>query len=102
MTGAWPIVHLNSFLAVTGPKTDLWLVKTVGALIGVIGFTLLYELKSPTPSPSFRIICLGVPLALIAVDVWYVLQQIISPIYLMDALLEFLILSAWFFTLRKL
>jgi hypothetical protein len=24
LTGVWPIVHLPSFLAVTGPKTDLW------------------------------------------------------------------------------
>ena len=23
-TGVWPIVHMPSFLRVTGPKTDLW------------------------------------------------------------------------------
>ncbi|HZI04200.1 MAG TPA: hypothetical protein VEZ71_09275, partial [Archangium sp.] len=40
-TGLWPIVHLRSFEAVTGPKLEGWLVKTVGALIAVVGGTLL-------------------------------------------------------------
>ena len=34
LTGLWPVVHLPSFIAVTGPKRDLWLVRTVGLLIG--------------------------------------------------------------------
>ena len=40
LTGLWPIVHVRSFTAVTGSKTDLWLVKTVGALISVIGLVI--------------------------------------------------------------
>jgi hypothetical protein len=35
-TGLWPLVHLPSFEAVTGPKTDDWLVHMVGLLAGVI------------------------------------------------------------------
>lgn len=33
LTALWPLVHLESFMAVTGYKTDVWLVKTVGALL---------------------------------------------------------------------
>ena len=40
LTGVWPLVHVRSFLAVTGPKTDLWLVKTVGVLVAVIGVVI--------------------------------------------------------------
>jgi hypothetical protein len=36
-TGVWPIVHMRSFLAVTGPKVDLWLVRTVGLLVTAVG-----------------------------------------------------------------
>src|SRR4051812_37393809 len=36
VTGVWPIVHIHSFMAVTGPKRDLWLVRTVGALITAV------------------------------------------------------------------
>jgi hypothetical protein len=25
LTGVWPLLHMRSFLTVTGPKTDLWL-----------------------------------------------------------------------------
>ena len=35
-TGIWPLLHLASFMRVTGPKTDRWLVKTVGALVAVL------------------------------------------------------------------
>ncbi|MFH5804425.1 hypothetical protein ACG2DA_10255, partial [Alienimonas sp. DA493] len=41
-TGVWPLVHIRSFEFVTGPKTDDWLVQTVGALVLAIGGTLLY------------------------------------------------------------
>lgn len=30
LTGLWPILNIRSFLRVTGPKSDLWLVKTWG------------------------------------------------------------------------
>jgi hypothetical protein len=40
-TGLWALVDLDSFMAVTGPKTDHWLVKTVGILVTVIGGVLL-------------------------------------------------------------
>jgi hypothetical protein len=37
MTGLWPLFHRRSFEAVTGPKTDYWLVRTVGVLVAAIG-----------------------------------------------------------------
>jgi hypothetical protein len=40
LTGLWPLVHLPSFEAITGPKTDDWLVHMVGLLACVIGATL--------------------------------------------------------------
>src|SRR5690606_16665455 len=40
-TGVWPFLSMRTFLAVTGPKVDLWLVKTVGGLVGVVGGALL-------------------------------------------------------------
>ena len=41
ITGLWPLIHIPSFLWLTGPKTDLWLVKTVGLLAAVIGMVIL-------------------------------------------------------------
>ena len=33
-TGLWPLMHMPSFEAVTDPKEDKWLVRTVGVLVG--------------------------------------------------------------------
>jgi hypothetical protein len=41
MGGLWPLLHLKSFEAVFGPKTDRWLVKTVSGLLVVNGLTQL-------------------------------------------------------------
>src|SRR5439155_14802188 len=40
-TGLWPLLHMRSFEAVTGPKREDWLVKTVGVLVTAIAGTLL-------------------------------------------------------------
>lgn len=40
LTGIWPSLSMSTFEAVTGPKTDDWLVQTVGVLILVIGVVL--------------------------------------------------------------
>jgi hypothetical protein len=39
-TGVWPLVHRRSFEAVTGPKADFWLVRTVGGLAVATGVSL--------------------------------------------------------------
>jgi hypothetical protein len=40
-TGTLPLVHLRSFEAVTGPKRDHWLVRTVGLMAAVMGALFL-------------------------------------------------------------
>ena len=67
-TGVWPLVSMRTFEAVTGPKTDRWLVKTVGLLIGVVGSTLLARGVRGAPARELRWIALGSAVALAAVD----------------------------------
>ena len=42
ITGIWPILSMSTFLKITVPKTDLWLVKTVGLVLATIGAVLIY------------------------------------------------------------
>jgi hypothetical protein len=86
---------MGSFLLVTGPKTDLWLVRTVGALILVISLPLV--LTPFYEKPAREIILLGVAaaVALAAVDIYYVVRSVISPIYLVDGAIEIGFLTAW-------
>jgi hypothetical protein len=96
-TGLWPVAHLKSFEAVTGEKTDHWLVKTVGLLIAVIGFSLLAAVWRRRVDIQSGILGAGTALALAAIDVRYSIRGVISPIYLGDAVAEAVLFSGWMF-----
>jgi hypothetical protein len=95
-TGAWPLFHMSSFMWVTGPKTDLWLVRLVGALTVVLGVVLLRQRREPVPQRSNSALTGGAAaLAFLLVDLVHVAQGVIGPVYLIDAAIELLFLLAW-------
>ncbi|SHL25073.1 hypothetical protein SAMN05444407_10372 [Chryseobacterium contaminans] len=46
-TSLWPLVHIKSFLIITGDKTDIWLVKTVSILLLPYCLLLFYFILNP-------------------------------------------------------
>jgi hypothetical protein len=96
LTGLWPLVHSRSFVWVTGPKTDMWLVKTVGALVLVIGAALLLAVIRRNVSPEIGLLAVGSAAALAVVDVIYVAKRVIRPVYLLDAIAEAGLVLSWF------
>lgn len=94
-TGLWPVVHLRSFEAVTGPKADGWLVKTVGGLIAVVGGALLSGGLRRRVTPELVATAAGCAAVLAAVDLVYVARRRIPPIYLADAVTEGALIAAW-------
>jgi hypothetical protein len=100
LTGLWAIVDLDSFEAVTGPKTDDWLVKTVGALVTVVGVVLLVAARRRAVGPEVALLAAGSALALAAIDVIYVSAGTIAPIYLLDAAVEVALALFWAAGLR--
>jgi energy-converting hydrogenase Eha subunit E len=97
LTGLWPLVHLASFEAVTGPKVDDWLVHMVGLLAAVIGATLIVAARRGHRTPDIMILAVGSASAFTAVDVWYTFRGRIAPIYLADAVVELglIVLLLW-------
>lgn len=94
-TGIWPLLHLRSFLKVTGPKTDLWLVRTVGLLITAIAATQGYALLRAEISGPVILLSVLSAAFLCAVDITYVAKRVIAPIYLADAAAEVFLLGLW-------
>lgn len=94
VTGIWPLLHIESFIWITGPKQDLWLVRTVALLIIIISLSLLSGQLRKRPSIETFTLAFGTALSLIIIDVWYVVAGVISPIYLLDALVEAIIVAA--------
>ena len=79
----------------TGPKTDFWLVRTVGALISVIGAALLLGGRRSRWVPEFTFLAAGSALCLAIVDIVGVAVRRISPVYLLDAVGELALVAAW-------
>jgi hypothetical protein len=95
VTGVWPLVHMRSFLAVTGPKTDLWLVKTVGVLVAVIGVVIGMAGWRERVPDAVAVLAVGSAAGLMAIDVIYVVKRVISAIYLADAAAQAVLIVAW-------
>lgn len=94
-TGVWPFLSMRSFEAVTGPKPERWLVKTVGGLIGVIGGVLASAGARRRLTPELAILGAGSAAVLAGIDVWYASKRRISPVYLLDAAAEIGIAAGW-------
>lgn len=102
VTGIWPLVHIRSFVWVTGPKTDLWLVKTAGVLITVAGMVLSLAAFRRQPAPEIPLLATGSAAGLTGIDLVYVAKKRISPVYLLDALVEVVLIGLWSSYLYKL
>ncbi len=88
VTGAWPLLSMRSFEAVTGPKVDHWLVNTVAALLLANGTTLAVGARRERIAQETVVLALTSALAFTAIDVTYVLRGRIRPLYLGDAVVE--------------
>ncbi|HEX6433808.1 MAG TPA: hypothetical protein VFZ87_06185 [Gemmatimonadales bacterium] len=101
LTGVWPLIDIVSFQVVTGPKVDLWLVRTVGVLVTVIGVVLLSASRSRRITREILLLAVGSALGLAAIDLVYALSGRISAIYLADAAAEIALAGLWLVGSRR-
>ena len=95
ITAIWPLISIKSFEAVTGPKSDKWLVYTVSSLL--IGPSLIYlysGIQSEDLHPLVIFLALINCLALMMIDVVFVVKKVIWKTYLVDALAELIFIMA--------
>jgi hypothetical protein len=98
LTGIWPVVHISSFMLITGPKTDLWLVKMVGLLAASVGITILVMRRAQS---QFTILNYTTAVSFLIIDVYYSMTGVISNIYLADAVLQLLFIVLLAFAGRR-
>jgi hypothetical protein len=96
ITAIWAIIDIDSFMMITGPKTDIWLVKTVSVVLAAIGLALLAHLKEPD-EPVFPAIILGsvTSLGLAIIDFYYTGKNVISFVYAADGIVELIFFLGW-------
>ncbi|MDQ2898219.1 MAG: hypothetical protein M3Y07_00275 [Acidobacteriota bacterium] len=94
-SGLWPVFNRKSFEAVTGPKADFWLVKTVGLLIATTGAALIIANRGRSVGTEMKMVGAGTAASLAGVDWYYGGKGRISRIYLLDALVQGGIAALW-------
>jgi hypothetical protein len=95
LSGLWPLVDITSFMEVTGYKTDLWLVKTVSVLILAITFTFILALVRKEYVSSLVFLSASSAAGLLAIDLYYAINDTISDVYFIDAAAQLIIILAW-------
>lgn len=95
VAGIWPILHIDSFMMVTGPKTDIWLVHTVGLLLVAVGAVLCLGAYRQRLTLEMIVLAVGAALALTAIELVYTWRGVISMVYLLDAAIETPLIAGW-------
>lgn len=101
ITGIWGIIGIRSFQKVTGPKTDIWLVKTVAVLVFVIGGVIASAGARRKMTPEIAALAIGTNATLATIDVVYTAQGRISRVYLLDALMGSALNFGWGMAIRR-
>ena len=96
-TAIWPFIRLPSFLFVTGPKTDIWLLYTVSTPLLVIGLVLLLAGLRNSVTLDLKLLAMASASGLILIDIVYSSNNTIADIYRYDAAAEIILLAGWAF-----
>jgi hypothetical protein len=101
VSGVWPLFSMRSFEWVTGPKTDHWLVYTVGLLLAVVGAGLATAVRMRQVGTAIVVVAFGTALSLAAIEIVFVSLNVIATIYLLDAAVEIALAFALAWTLAR-
>jgi hypothetical protein len=97
LTALWAIVDIDSFMKVTGPKNDIWLVKTVAVVLLAVGLTFLAFTFQPKINLAAIVLALSSSLGLAIIDFYYVSEGIISRIYGVDGIIQIAFFIIWIY-----
>jgi hypothetical protein len=99
--GVWSVVGSRSFQAVSGPKVDYWLVRTVGGLLTVVGGVIGAAGWRRRLTPEIAWLGIGTSAVLTAIDLVYTSKGRIRRVYLLDAVANTILIAGWAATLRR-
>jgi hypothetical protein len=101
LTALWGLVDIDSFMAVTGPKSDVWLVKTVSVILLAIAVALISFLFVKTDPLPAILLGLLTSAGLAAIDFYYSGREVISPVYALDGIAEAVFALVWIYLLLQ-
>jgi energy-converting hydrogenase Eha subunit E len=97
ITALWAIVDIGSFMKVTGPKNDIWLVKTLSVILLAIGLTFIsHSFQHKISLPAITL-ALSTSLSLAIIDFHYVSEGVISRVYSADGIIQVIFFVFWIY-----
>lgn len=99
ITGIWPLLGMDSFIAATGPKQDTWLVEMIGLLSASVGLTFIVTSLRRQKPPL--VLGYSVALSFLLMDLIYVIKSVIGRVYLLDASIQFAFIALVTFLVIK-
>ena len=94
-TGLWPLLSMATFEAVSGPKVEDWLVRTVAVLVTVIALVLLTAATTNQIGAPVRLLAMGSAAGLGFIDFFYAMRGVIWPVYILDGVGELVLIGLW-------
>jgi hypothetical protein len=91
----WALVGRVSFEAITGSKTDYWLVRTVGGLLTVVGAVIGMAGSARRLTPELAWLAMGASAVLVVVDIVYTTNNRIRNVYLLDGVANTILIRGW-------
>src|SRR5688572_26133473 len=77
LTAVWGLLDIDSFMVVTGKKTDIWLVKTVSVLLVPICLCLVLGLLLKANPLLVILVAMTTSIGLAAIDFYYSANNVI-------------------------
>ena len=99
--GSWPLLHLPSFEAVTGPKVDDFLVRSVAGILLWTAVVLYTQVPKPRFAPSTGSLALGLSLVLGLVAVIGAASGSSRWVYFIDGAIHLGFALAWTWVLVR-
>ena len=94
--GVWAVTGKRTFEAVTGPKVDYWLVRTVGGLLTVTGAVIVSASARRRLTSEIRWLACGMSGVLATVSLVYTIKGRIRSIYLLDTVANLILIAGWY------
>lgn len=91
----WGLLHIRSFMWVTGKKQDVWLVKTVCLLLISVGGVIGRAGRKDRVTPEIAGLGMSSAASLAIIDVWYVAKGRIRWVFLLDAIGNIGLIAGW-------
>jgi hypothetical protein len=101
VAGVWPVISIGSFQWFTGRKRDLWLVKTLGMQLAVVGAVIGMAGRRGSTAPEIPTLAIGSAATIATVDIVYYRKGVLRWVYLVDAAGEIALIAAWLAAWRR-